>query len=241
MEEKFMRKMRDGVGTMGGTVLSHRQIDMFKKYMEILLHWNGFMNLTRITEEDEIISEHFLDSLSVITLPMVQKANYIMDIGTGAGFPGIPLKIYYPQKNMVLLDSQKKKIEFLEAVFGDLGLEDVKAIHGRAEDIARERMYREEFDLVVSRAVASLPTLLEYAMPFVRVGGAFIAYKGPSVYQEIEEAQNAIKLLGAQIREVREVEIPYSDKTHNLLIVDKITKTDNIYPRRAGKPKKTPL
>lgn len=241
MEDKFMRKMRDGAQRMEGVTLSHCQIEMFRKYMEILLHWNSFMNLTRITEEDEIISEHFLDSLSIVTLPMVQDANDIMDIGTGAGFPGIPLKIYYPKKNLVLLDSQKKKVEFLQIVFEHLGLEEVKGIHGRAEDIARERIYRENFDLVVSRAVASLPILLEYAMPFVRVGGTFIAYKGPSVYQEIEEAKNAIELLGAQIREVREVEIPYSHKTHNLLLVEKVTETDNIYPRRAGKPKKTPL
>lgn len=239
--DELTYKLREGFTKMGGSVLTDRQIEMFREYIEILLHWNSFMNLTRITDIDEIISEHFLDSLSIIGLPATEEASRIMDIGTGPGFPGIPLKIYYPEKDMVLLDSQKKKVDFLDAVVDKLNLEGIETIHGRAEDIARERGYREGFDLVVSRAVASLPVLLEYAMPFVRVGGTFIAYKGPNVYDEIKEAQNAMDLLGAEICDVKEVAVPYSDKTHILLIIDKITKIDNMYPRRAGKPKKTPL
>lgn len=239
--DEFERKMREGLDEMISSTITEGQLEMFKQYVEILLHWNEFMNLTRITEINEIISEHFLDSLSIADMSVVKDARRIMDVGTGAGLPGIPLKIYYPKKELTLLDSQKKKVEFLNEVVASLNLENVDTIHGRAEDIAREKVHRETYDLVVSRAVAPLPVLLEYAMPFVKVGGSFIAYKGPKAYKEVEEAQNALDVLGAQVHEIKDIKVPYSSKTHMLLMIGKVAKNDNIYPRRAGKPKKDPL
>ncbi len=239
--EEYMNMLRDGVEKIGGSTLTHGQLNMFGEYIDILLYYNRFMNLTRITDMDEIVIEHFLDSLSIINFPTVKGAQYIMDIGTGAGFPGIPLKIYYPNKSLTLIDSQKKKIEFVDKVIEKLKIKDISTVHGRAEDIGRQKEHRERYDIVVSRAVAPLPVLLEYAIPFVRIGGQFIAYKGPNIYKEIEEAKNAIDILGVKIDDVKEIKVPYSDKTHILLILNKITKTDKTYPRSAGKPKKSPL
>ncbi|HHW70548.1 MAG TPA: 16S rRNA (guanine(527)-N(7))-methyltransferase RsmG [Clostridiales bacterium] len=236
-----MKVLNEGLKKLGVLPLDERQLDMFKKYTQILLHYNQFMNLTRITDIDEIIVEHFLDSLSIVGMPILESAQEIMDIGTGAGFPGIPIKIYYPNKHMTLLDSQKKKVEFLDEVIDALNLKGIEAIHGRAEDIARDIKYREKYDVVVSRAVAPLPVLLEYAIPFLKVGGCFISYKGPNVYREVDKAQRAMEVLGAELIDVEEKEILNSDKTHMILKIEKTTKTDSRYPRRAGKPKKSPL
>lgn len=239
--KKDMYILNKGLERLGAPRLNARQIDMFSEYTKILLHYNQFMNLTRITQIDEIITEHFLDSLSIVNMSIIEDAQKLMDIGTGAGFPGIPLNIYYTDKDITLLYSQKKKIDFLDIVIDRLELESIETIHGRAEDIARDKAHRANYDIVVSRAVAPLPILLEYGIPFLKIGGHFIAYKGPNIDREIEDARNAMKVLGVEIVDVVEKNILNSEKTHIILVIKKIAETDKKYPRRAGKPKKSPL
>lgn len=217
------------------------KLDKFDRYMKLLLEWNKKMNLTAITDPEQIVIEHFMDSISLLKLDIIEKSKNMIDVGTGAGFPGLPLKIMIPDIKLVLLDSLKKRTEFLQKVVEDLQLDNVLIIHGRAEDVGQKEEYREKFDIVVSRAVAALRILLEYCVPFVKLGGYFVSYKGPAAANEVKEAQNAFKELKVEKVYVERVDIPYSEKQHNLVIIQKTSKTPNKYPRTPAKVKKSPL
>lgn len=220
--------------------LNDYQINQFIDYYDMLISWNNVMNLTSITEFIEVIYKHFLDSLSIVKV-MRPENERIIDIGTGAGFPGIPLKIAFPNTKIVLMDSLNKRVQFLNEVISKLKLEDITAIHGRAEDYGRKTEYRESFDLCTSRAVANLSTLSEYCIPFIKKGGSFISYKSGNVKEELENATNAIKILGGSIAEVSEFQLPLTDIKRSLVKVEKINETPKKYPRTAGKPSKEPL
>lgn len=223
-----------------GISLTDNQINQFMKYYELLIEWNKVMNLTAIIDFREVIIKHFLDSLSLVKVlrPNDEK---LIDIGTGAGFPGIPLKIVFPNMNITLLDSLNKRINFLEEVIQALGLNNIKAIHGRAEDFGRDKNYREQYDLCVSRAVAKLPTLSEYCLPYVKAGGFFIPYKSRQSVEEIKEGEHALNILGATIEQVKEFYLPETDIERMLIVIHKKNKTPLKYPRNAGKPSKEPL
>lgn len=216
-------------------------IDRFREYKKLLKEWNEKINITAIKEDKEIDIKHFLDSVTVLKTGYIKDGQRIIDIGTGGGFPGIPLKIINNNLEVVLLDSLNKRIKFLNQVINTLGLDGITAIHGRAEDFGKNPDYREKFDVVVSRAVASLNILSEYCLPFVKVGGYFIAMKGPEINNEIEDSGSALKTLGGVIEERFDIKLPYSDITHILLVIKKISDTPTKYPRKSGKPKKNPL
>lgn len=220
--------------------LSDYQIEQFLIYYELLVEKNKVMNLTAITEFSEVVYKHFLDSLSIVKVYR-PESDKIIDIGTGAGFPGIPLKIAFPGTNIVLMDSLNKRVRFLDEVIEKLNLSNIKAVHGRAEDYGVERSYREVFDICTSRAVAKLSTLSEYCLPFIRVGGMFIAYKSGNISQEFKEAKRAIKTLGGRIDGIEEFEIPHTEIKRSLILINKTLITPAIYPRMAGKPSKLPL
>ena len=224
-----------------GIKLSEEQKTQFLQYYELLVEWNSFMNLTAITEFDQVITKHFLDSLSLVKVCDVAQAGRILDVGTGAGFPGIPLKIAFPEVEVVLLDSLNKRVKFLNEVIGQLGLSKITAIHGRAEDFARQKEYREQFDLVVSRAVANLSSLSEYCLPYVKVGGRFLAMKSDNCQEEVERAGRAIAKLGGQLRPMAQYQIPGTEITRRVVVVEKIRPTPKGYPRRFSRMKKAPL
>lgn len=222
-------------------VLSEKQIQQFLSYYTLLIEWNKVMNLTTITEFDEVIEKHFIDSLSLIKAVSLDGNQRILDLGTGAGFPGIPLKIAFPDLEIVLLDSLNKRIKFLNEVILQLGLENITAIHARAEEFGRKEEYREAFDLCVSRAVANLATLAEYCMPFVKVGGKFIPYKSGKIEEELQDSKKAVSVLGGKIEEVKAFSLPDSDIERTLVIIKKEKETAKKYPRSAGKPSKEPI
>lgn len=224
-----------------GITLSEEQIHQFITYYEMLVEWNEFMNLTAITDYDEVMKKHFVDSVSLIKAFDISKKVTVIDIGTGAGFPGIPLKIAFPNLQVTLLDSLNKRVNFLNAVIEKLGLTGIEAIHGRAEDFAKAGKLREKFDLCVSRAVANLSTLSEYCLPYVKVGGRFISYKSEKITEEKEAATNAIKILGGKIKGQVEFQLPESDIYRNLFVIEKVKETPKKYPRKAGLPGKEPL
>ena len=224
-----------------GIVLSEKQVQQFLTYYEMLTEWNQIMNLTAITEYDEVLKKHFVDSLSLSRAFTFSDSLSLIDVGTGAGFPGLPLKIAYPQLKITLLDSLNKRVQFLNAVIEKLGLQDIEAVHGRAEDFARNGSYREKFDLCVSRAVANLTTLSEYCLPFVKTGGNFISYKSEKVGEEIRQAEKAIALLGGSLEKQVELYLPGSDIYRNLVVIQKKTASPKKYPRKAGLPSKEPL
>lgn len=224
-----------------GIELSEHQIQQFLTYYEMLAEWNEVMNLTAITEYDDVMKKHFVDSLSLIRGFHVNQEVSVIDVGTGAGFPGLALKIAFPKLQVVLLDSLNKRIQFLNAVIEKLGLQGVETVHGRAEDFAKPGKLREKFDLCVSRAVANLSTLSEYCLPFVKVGGVFISYKSEKVAEELQTARRAIGILGGKIENQIEFTLPDSDIYRNLFIVKKEKETPNKYPRKAGLPSKEPL
>ena len=211
-----------------GVELTKKQFDQFVEYYEMLVEKNRVMNLTAITEWDEVVLKHFVDSLS-INQYFELKDQRIVDIGTGAGFPGIPLKIAFPELEVVLVDSLNKRVKFLNEVIEALGLENIKAVHGRAEDIGRDVMYREKFDLCVSRAVANLSTLSEYCMPFVKIGGNFISYKSGEIDEEVLNAKHAIFLLGGKTKEVFKFDL-YEQK-RSFVIIEKTKGTPKAYPK----------
>lgn len=223
---------------------SDKIIANFSYFYKMVTEWNGKINLTAITEEDEFIAKHILDSLSVIDVleryALLSEDNKILDLGTGAGFPGIPLKIYANNLNITLMDALQKRINFLNEVIKELRLSNIATHHQRAEEIAQTDL-REKFETVLSRAVAALPTLLEYALPFVKVGGFFIAWKGCKANEEAELSKNALKTLGGKIEEIREVKIPNLNEERALIIVKKERTTPLKYPRQSGAPKKKPL
>lgn len=221
--------------------LNKEQSIQFQKYYELLIEWNKVMNLTAITEYEEVVDKHFIDSLSiekVVDLNIIEK---VIDVGTGAGFPGIPLKIVYPHLKITLLDSLNKRINFLNEVISKLKLENIEAIHGRAEDIAKDKKYREQYDISVSRAVANLSTLSEYSLPFVKVGGLFISYKAEKADEEIKKAEKAVSVLGGKIEKIIKFQLPETDIGRTLVKINKIKITAKKYPRKAGLPSKEPL
>ncbi len=224
-----------------GLDLQDDDLDRFQKYKELLKEWNKKINITAITEDEEIDSKHFLDSLTPFTTGIFNGKKRVIDIGSGGGFPGLPLKIVNPDLEMTLLDSLNKRIIFLKEVISQLELDGVMAIHGRAEELSITPNYREKYDICISRAVASLDTLSEYCIPFVKVGGYFISMKGSDIDEELESSQNAIRLLGGKVSEKKLVEIPGSDIVHSLIIIHKVSETPTKYPRGGGKPKKNPL
>lgn len=225
-----------------GIVLNEKQVNQFMKYYELLVEWNSFMNLTGITEFDEVMKKHFVDSVSLVkAYDLEEKDASLIDIGTGAGFPGLPLKIVFPNLKVTLLDSLNKRIKFLDEVILQLGLEDIDTIHGRAEDFAKPDKLREKYDICVSRAVANLSTLSEYCLPFVKVGGCFVSYKSEKISDEVNDAQKAITMLGGKVKEQIEFMLPDSDIYRNLFVIEKNSATPKKYPRKAGMPAKEPL
>ena len=224
-----------------GIQLSEHQINQFLRYYELLVEWNGFMNLTAITEYDEVMKKHFVDSLSLIKTYDVSREATVIDVGTGAGFPGLALKIAYPNLKVTLLDSLNKRINFLNEVITQLGLCEIDTVHGRAEDFAKPDKLRGKYDLCVSRAVANMSTLSEYCLPFVKVGGEFISYKSEKIGEEMNNAKNAITLLGGKLDRSEEFYLPDSDIYRNLVVIKKVKETPKKFPRKAGLPAKEPL
>ena len=224
-----------------GIELSDVQKDQFNRYYSLLIEWNDKINLTAITDKQEVIKKHFEDSLSITSVIDMNDIDSVIDVGTGAGFPGIPLKIVFPSLKLTLLDSLNKRINFLNTVVDELGLSDVTALHGRAEEYGRDVVYRESFDLCVSRAVANLSTLSEFCLPFVKVGGYFVSYKSEKADIEYIEAKNAINLLSGGNVRIEDVIITDTDLTRKMVLIEKLSPMDDKYPRRAGIPLKKPL
>ncbi len=221
--------------------LSEDQKSKFSLFKELIQEWNEKINLTAITEDKEMDIKHFLDSLSIFEAGKIYAGLSIIDIGTGGGFPGIPIKIMEPRCEVVLFDSLKKRLKVLDDIIDKLELKGIKTVHGRAEEASRTDEFREVYDIATSRAVAALPTLCEYCLPFVKIGGYFIAMKGPDLEEELKDSENAIKLLGGEVEDVISVTLPSSDIVHNLVVIKKMNRTAKKYPRGGGKPKKKPL
>lgn len=241
MEKNFSQLKKDldefGIG------LTVEMEEQFLLYYNMLVEWNSFMNLTAITDFDEVLKKHFTDSISLIrAIPDLAEKKYkIIDVGTGAGFPGIPLKIVFPNLSVLLLDSLNKRVNFLNEVITRLQLTDITAVHGRAEDFARNKEYRESFDLCVSRAVANLATLSEYCIPFVKRNGRFVSYKSEKVSEEFDVSGKAISVLGGEYENQVTFDLPDSDIYRNLFIIKKKSATPGKYPRKAGLPSKEPI
>ncbi len=224
-----------------GITLTDKQKQQFDKFYELLVEWNKVMNLTGITEYEEVNEKHFVDSLSIVKAIDMESVESVIDVGTGAGFPGIPLKIAFPHLKVVLLDSLNKRINFLNEVIAELGLTDIKTIHGRAEDYAKQTEYREKFDLCVSRAVANLSTLSEYCLPYVSVDGMFVPYKSGEIDEELENSKKAVKILGGKTENVVKFQLPGTEIGRSFVKIRKIANTNKKYPRKAGLPAKEPL
>ena len=224
-----------------GVRLNDVQKEQFDRYYELLVEWNRVMNLTGITDYDEVNLKHFTDSLTIVRINNMENVSTLIDIGTGAGFPGLPIKIAFPHIKVILLDSLNKRIKFLDKVIEELNLDNVFTLHGRAEDYAKKVEYREQFDTCVSRAVANLSTLSEYCIPFVKEGGNFISYKSAESDEEISHSEKAINLLGGKINRVEKFVLPGSDMRRALVKIDKVKSTPKKYPRKAGMPGKEPL
>ena len=222
-----------------GIELSDEQLQQFITYYEMLVEKNKVMNLTAITDFDEVLEKHFEDSLSLIQAVDLRKSQTVIDLGTGAGFPGIPLKIAFPDLQITLADSLNKRILFLDDVIQELKLDGIETVHGRAEDLARNAKFREMFDLCVSRAVANLSTLSEYCLPFVRIGGKFVSYKAGECDEEVGASKSSVFLLGGKIADVKKFELGESKRA--FVIIDKVGGTPKKYPRKAGTPSKDPL
>ncbi len=222
-------------------VLNDKQIQQFEQYYNILVEWNKVMNLTAITEYEEVVEKHFLDSLTIVNAIHVEKIETLIDVGTGAGFPGIPLKIAFPHLKVTLLDSLNKRIKFLNEVIDLLELNDIKAIHGRAEDYAKQAEYREQYDICVSRAVANLATLSEYCLPYVKVDGLFVPYKSGEIDEELKSSEKAVSILGGKVEEVVKFQLPGTGIGRSFVKIHKIKETKKKYPRKAGMPTKEPL
>lgn len=226
--------------------LSEEQVQKFMDYYELLVEWNSFMNLTAITDFDEVILKHFVDSLAVFQVSAFRKKVKsgeisLIDIGTGAGFPGIPLKIVFSDMKVTLLDSLNKRIKFLDTVIEKLDLKNIETVHGRAEDLAGKKDYREQYDFCVSRAVANLSTLTELCIPFVKNGSYFISYKSEKVKEELSAGKRAVEILGGKIENILEYQLPDSDMNRSLLLIKKDKNTPKKYPRKAGTPAREPL
>ena len=231
-------KFRNSMKSIG-IELTDSQLNAFETYYDMLIDRNKVMNLTAITEFDEVMDKHFLDSVYLFRSIKLEADYKLIDIGTGAGFPGIPLKIVFPELKITLLDSLNKRVGFLNDLIEELNLNDIEAIHGRAEDIARDKAYRASYDIAVSRAVANLSTLSEYCLPFVKIGGKFVSYKSGDCADEVDNAKAAIHLLGGKINKIDE--FSYSNNSRSFIVIDKVMNTSSKYPRKAGLPSKKPL
>lgn len=239
MEEK-LKYIENEISALGMQITSD-QAEKLLVYYGLLVEWNEKMNLTAITDFEAVVKKHFVDSLSIIQVINPEDVDNLMDVGTGAGFPGIPLKIMYPHLNVTLLDSLKKRIDFLQEVIGRLQLEKIEAIHGRAEDYAKKGRNREQYDLCVSRAVANLSTLSEYCLPYVKIGGAFVPYKSGEIEKELEKAKSAVFLLGGKTEVCKTFVLPGTDIGRSLLCIRKVNGCPQKYPRKSGMPAKEPL
>ena len=224
-----------------GISLTEQQSEQLYEYYRLLVEWNSFMNLTGITEFSEVVQKHFVDSLSIVKVKNMNDVDNLIDVGTGAGFPGLPLKIVFPHLKVTLLDSLNKRIDFLNAVIDKTGLTGIETIHGRAEDFAKPGLKREIYDLCVSRAVANLATLSEYCLPYVKIGGEFIPYKSGEVADELQDAKSAVFLLGGKVESCENFDLPGSDIHRSLVRIKKVGGCPKKYPRKAGMPSKVPL
>ena len=224
-----------------GMELSEHQYEQFIKYMRLLQEWNEKINLTAITEDEEVIKKHFIDCIKAFKSDAIKNAKTIIDVGTGAGFPGLPIAIMNPNVQITLLDSLNKRINFLNTVINNIGLKNVITIHSRAEDGARKPELREKFDVATSRAVANMAVLSEFCMPYIKVGGHFVALKGPAIEEEIKDGHKAIAVLGGELKEIIEVNIEESDLKHNIVEIKKINKCSQVYPRKARTINKKPI
>lgn len=220
---------------------SKNSLDKFEKYKDLLIEWNKKINITSIDDEEEIYLKHFIDSVIIKKYVIIKEGAKTIDVGTGGGFPGIPLKLVDNDMKITLLDSLNKRIKFLDEVVKDLNLKDVECIHGRAEDFGQDKNYREKYDYGFSRAVASLNVLLEYVLPFIKKDGLFIAFKGSNFNDEIQDSKNALRILGGKIIDLKEYNLPDSDISRSLIVIKKIKNTPMKYPRRPGTPNKKPL
>lgn len=235
-EQRLIENMK-----MISVELTDKQVSQFIKFYEMLVEWNKVMNLTGITEYDEVVMKHFVDSLSIVKVNGFDNVTSIIDVGTGAGFPGIPLKIVLPEIKITLLDSLHKRIKFLNAVIDELELENIETIHGRAEDFSKKEDYREQYDLCVSRAVANLATLSEYCLPYVKEDGYFLPYKSGDIKEEAANSKKAVKILGGSIEDIISFEIPDTDMARTILKIHKTKATPKRFPRKAGLPTKEPI
>ena len=221
--------------------LTEEKNAILEKYMEGILAWNEKVNLTNITDPAEFRIKHNADSLMCVDFPEFLEAETIIDVGTGGGFPGIPLAVYAPEKQFTLLDSLNKRLKIIDELAGELGIKNITLVHGRAEDAARAKEHREKYDLCVSRAVSNLATLSEYCLPFIKVGGYLLAYKGPGAEEEVKEAAKALKTLGGSLVDIRETSMEEYGLDHRILVIKKVRNTPKAYPRKAGTPLKEPL
>lgn len=221
--------------------LTDKQADQLMRYKELLVEWNEKMNLTAITEDMEVITKHFLDCLTVQSSIDLTKVKTLVDVGTGAGFPGLVLKIAFPNVHITLIDSLNKRLKFLQHVIDELGLTGIECVHGRAEDLGKNKTYREKFEVCASRAVANLAVLSEYTLPFVQKNGYLIALKGQKLDEELVEGEKAIAILGGTIDKLVDVVVPYTDLNHRIAKIKKTKETPKKYPRKAGEPTKMPL
>lgn len=237
-KEEFKKVLYEKVKQIG-IELKEEQLEKFYLYMNILLEWNEKINLTAITNEEEIILKHFVDSLTINKY--IEEGKSIIDVGTGAGFPGIPIKILREDLKVTLLDSLNKRINFLNEVIEKLDLKNIECIHGRAEEFGKNKNYREKYDFATSRAVANMSTLSEYLIPFVKIGGKVLAMKGDKAEEELGEAKKAIKLLGGKVENIDNFYLPNSDIKRNIIIIKKIEKTERKFPRKPGTPAKEPI
>ncbi len=237
-KEKFYESMREKSMVLG-IDFSVEQLDKFYKYMELLIEWNQKINLTAIIEPEEIILKHFIDSITI--LKYIEKDAKIVDVGTGAGFPGIPVSIMRPDLKITLVDSLNKRLIFLQEVIKELNLENIEIIHSRAEEFGQNKKYRESFDIATSRAVANLSTLSEYLIPLVKIGGKVISMKAADANNEINDAKNAIEILGGKINKIDEFNLPNSDIGRTIILINKEKSTPNKYPRKPGTPSKEPI
>lgn len=236
----FKEEMHQAAGIYGLS-LTEKQLEQFERYYELLVEWNQKMNLTAITEPREVAVKHMIDSLSAWNPQLFSPKASLVDVGTGAGFPGLPLKILYPELRLTLLDSLNKRVRYLQTVVDELELADVCCVHARAEEAARQKEYREQFNIAVSRAVARLPVLAEYCLPFVKPGGVFAALKGMQYEQEAKEAKAALGMLSGKVIAIRPVQLPGLEDKRAVIYIKKIGKISAIYPRKAGTPEKNPL